>query len=160
MKIKMLQDEDFVNYKKPSMFIGLGHCNWKCCVESGISSDVCQNSELAKQPDIEVSCQELYERYAQNPITSAIVIGGLEPFTHSSDVIHFIDYVREQGNEDDIVIYTGFYPNEIPYIGTYFKEHYKNIIIKYGRFIPNKPKRFDKVLGIELISNNQYAVQL
>ena len=35
--------------------------------------------------------------------------------------------------------------------------HYKNIIIKYGRFIPNSESIFDDILGVKLISSNQYA---
>ena len=30
MRIKNLIDEDFVNYKKPSLFIGCGECDFKC----------------------------------------------------------------------------------------------------------------------------------
>jgi hypothetical protein len=37
-------------------------------------------------------------------------------------------------------------------------EHLKSkngdLIIKYGRFIPNKPHRFDEILGVELASDN------
>ena len=35
MRIKFLVDEDFVNYKKPSMFIGFPNCTWKCEKECG-----------------------------------------------------------------------------------------------------------------------------
>ena len=35
-----------------------------------------------------------------------------------------------------------------------------SIIIKFGRFIPNKPSRFDELLGVELASDNQYAMRL
>ena len=142
------------------MFIGIGHCNWKCCTEAGIAPSVCQNNELAQMPDIQITKEEIYQRYINNPITEAIVFGGLEPFTHSSDIIHFIDYVRSQGCQDDIVIYTGFYQNEIPYIHYYLQEQFNNIIIKYGRFIPNRPHKYDDILGVELISDNQYAVRL
>ena len=31
--------------------------------------------------------------------------------------------------------------------------------IKYGRYIPNDGKHFDRVLGVELVSNNQYAIR-
>ena len=34
---------------------------------------------------------------------------------------------------------------------------YKNIIIKFGRYIPNRPKKYDNILGIDLVSDNQYA---
>ena len=32
-----------------------------------------------------------------------------------------------------------------------------NIIVKFGRFIPDSPHIFDTVLGVTLASNNQYA---
>ena len=79
MKIKGLVDTDFVNYKDISMFISLGTCNWKCCKESNIPVSVCQNSELAKQKDIDISVEEIFHRYISKPIISAICIGGLEP---------------------------------------------------------------------------------
>ena len=34
---------------------------------------------------------------------------------------------------------------------------YKNIIIKYGRYRPNQKPHYDEVLGVNLISDNQYA---
>ena len=34
---------------------------------------------------------------------------------------------------------------------------WENIIIKFGRYIPNQEKHYDDVLGIELASDNQYA---
>ena len=36
----------------------------------------------------------------------------------------------------------------------------KNIIIKFGRFIPNRPSRYDEVLGVELASDNQFAKRI
>lgn len=81
MLIRGLIDEDFVNYSKPSMFIALGHCNWKCCQEANIPIETCQNSELAKAKEIRVSAEDLFRRYSRNSISKAIVIGGLEPMT-------------------------------------------------------------------------------
>jgi hypothetical protein len=37
---------------------------------------------------------------------------------------------------------------------------YKNIIIKYGRYIPNQTPHYDEVLGVYLASDNQYAVRI
>ena len=33
----------------------------------------------------------------------------------------------------------------------------KNVIIKFGRYIPGQEKVFDEILGIYLASSNQYA---
>jgi len=61
----------------------------------------------------------------------------------------------------DIVIYTGYYPDEIKDMLKTLKTYENtNIIIKFGRFIPDKPHRFDDVLGVELASDNQYAMRL
>lgn len=159
IKVKGIIDEDFVNYRKPSMFIALGYCDWKCCKEANIPITICQNSELAKEKDIEVPVEELFDRYIQNPITSAIVIGGLEPFSVSGYVLDIIDYFRTHCCEDDFVIYSGYYADEVPRVMTSLLM-YKNVIVKQGRFIPNRPKRYDDVLGITLASDNQYAERI
>ena len=156
MIIKQLLDEDFVNYKKASMFIGFPSCTFKC--EKDINcSGMCQNSELMESPTIDISVEELVERYVKNDITSAIVCGGLEPFDSFEDLYSFIKYLRvTKKNNDDIVIYTGYYKSEILDKLIHIS-NYKNIVIKYGRFIPDKESHFDDVLGIKLASDNQYA---
>lgn len=159
MKIIALVEEDYTNYKLPSMFIALGHCDWKCCKEANIPITVCQNSELAKAQEIEVPIRELFDRYIQNPITKAIVLGGLEPMTVSGYVLDLIEYFRTHGCDDDFVIYTGYYAVEIPAIMTQLLKH-KNVVVKQGRFIPDRPKRYDDVLGVTLVSDNQYAERI
>lgn len=157
MKINSIVIEDFVNYKKPSMFIGMGTCTWKCCKESNIPIEVCQNHELINNTkDIDVT--SIIEAYKNNSITEALVIGGLEPFDTFSDLLTLVDSFR-QSCSDDIVIYTGYYPYEISNYLTYLCE-YENIIIKFGRFIPDNDPHRDDVLGVDLISDNQYAVKL
>jgi len=64
------------------------------------------------------------------------------------------------GCDDDVVIYTGYNPEEIQAQLETLSSNYKNIIIKFGRFIPDKPHRFDEVLGVELASDNQYAEKI
>ena len=157
MKVKGIIFEDFTNYKKPSMFIGTNKCNnFKCDKECG--KPVCQNSELAKAPNIEISDEEIIERYLSNPITEAVVFGGLESFDTFKELYNFIKFFREK-SDDDIVIYTGYYPNEIE---NKIKELYsfKNIYIKFGRFIPNSQKIYDNILGVELSSNNQFTLPI
>ena len=61
MLIKGLIDEDFVNYKLPSMYIATATCSFKCDKEYG--QPICQNSELAKQPTIDVPIDQLIDRY-------------------------------------------------------------------------------------------------
>lgn len=156
MKIKSLIDEDFVNYKKPSMFIGFSYCTFKCDKEAGCQ--VCQNSDLATAPIINISTEEIIERYMNNPITEAVIMGGLEPFDQFDELIDFISKFRARSN-DDIVIYTGYYQEEI-WTQLLMLNNFSNIIIKFGRFIPNRPHKFDELLQVELASDNQYAEKL
>lgn len=156
MKIKGLVEEDFTNYKKTSMFIIFPVCDFKCDRESNIQ--VCQNSSLSKLPNIEVSIDLIVSHYINNPISHAIVCGGLEPFNSWYDLIQLITKLRKK-TQDDIVIYTGYYENEVSDKLEILKQ-FSNIIIKFGRFLPNNQKHFDEVLGISLASDNQYAKQI
>lgn len=153
MKVKGIIIEDFINYRKPSMTIMFPHCiGFKCGAEH------CQNSPLSKSEDIEIDISDVIIKYLNNPITKAIVMQGLEPFDSWNDLIEFIDRFRKS-SDDDIVIYTGYYKEEIA-DKTALLSKYKNIIIKYGRYIPNQEKHYDKVLGVWLASNNQFAEKI
>lgn len=160
MKIKGITDEDFVNYKKPSMFIAFPHCSFKC--DKDCNMQVCQNSTLANAPTIDVPIKSVVKRYMSNPISQAIVCGGLEPFDSFCDLSSLIAGFREYTN-DDIVIYSGYNKNEIYLHKTYknlFNRSYPNIIVKFGRYIPGRPQIFDAVLGVNLASDNQYAERI
>ena len=172
MILKQIVDEDFINYKKPSMFIAFPSCDWKCEKECG--KRVCQNGTLATSPDIELDEMYIVDRYINNHITNAVVIGGLEPFDRFVDLCNFIMCLRKKSG-DDIVIYTGYTKEElinkkvdadtmmcgelfsfdINYL--YLIKTFHNIIIKFGRYIPNQEPHFDEVLGVNLASDNQYA---
>lgn len=156
MKLKTIITEDITNYKKPSMFIAFPTCSFKCEKECG--SQVCQNSELAKSPNIEISYDNIIKKYLNNNITEAIVFGGLEPFDSLKDLYLLVNAFRLYTN-DDIVIYTGYYPDEIIKQIEQLKQ-YPNIIIKFGRFIPNQEHHIDEILGVKLASPNQYAVKI
>ena len=156
MIIKQLLDEDFINYKKPSMFIGFPSCSWKCDKECGMQ--VCQNSALASSPIKDIRFKTIVNRYINNPITSSVVCGGLEPFDTWDDLYSLITYLRVS-TQDDIVIYTGYYKEEIKEYIDELKV-FPNIIVKFGRYIPNHEKHFDEVLGIYLASDNQYAERI
>ena len=153
MIVKGIIDEDFVNYKEASMTIEFPRCTFKCDIERG--ERVCQNGALASSPDIEIGIDKIVKRYINNPITNAIVFQGLEPFDSFEDVYELVSAFREV-TSDDIVIYTGFIESEIM---NYIKalEKYENIIIKFGRYIPGNKPHYDKVLGVNLASDNQYA---
>ena len=158
MRIKRFIDEDFVQYKKPVMFIGTCFCNWKCCTEQNLDKTFCKNSSLAKSPILEVDNEVLIERYLDNPITKAIVFGGLEPFEQFKEIYDFINDFREE-SEDEVVIYTGYNLEEIKDKIMELKD-FENVIIKFGRYIPNDENKFDEILGVKLASKNQYAMRL
>jgi len=154
MKLKNLIDYDVVNYKLPAMFLIFPYCTFKCDKECG--EPVCQNSALAREPIIEIDTEEIVRRYLANPLTHAVVCGGLEPFDSGEDLNDFIELFRVF-SKDPIIIYTGYKEEEINSFYMKILENYGNIIVKFGRFIPNSPHIFDTVLGVELASNNQYA---
>lgn len=138
------------------MFIIFPKCSFKCDKEA--NCEICQNSHLAKEPIINYSVDKIVERYKTNPITKAIVCGGLEPFDTLNDLTNLISTIR-RASDDDIIIYTGYKEEEIFPVVENLISKYKNIIIKYGRYIPNQESKYDKILGITLASNNQYAVR-
>lgn len=150
MELINLIDEDWVNYKKPSMFLLFPKCSMKC-------GKRCQNAALLQEQTVEVRIDDIIERYMSNPITSAIVCGGLEPFDSWHDLEAFIMNVRYY-TPDDIVIYTGYTEEELkdklPWLSVY-----ENIVIKVGRYIHKQPSHYSKILGVNLASPNQYAIK-
>lgn len=158
IRLKNILDENFQDYKKTSMMLATCKCDWKCAKEGNFDISICQNSELANQKNIEVSIKSIIDRYLNNPITQAIIIGGLEPMLQFNEILEFVKNFRLEC-DDDIVIYTGYYPKEVLYIIDRLSV-YKNIIIKFGRYKENSNKKFDDILGIWLPSDNQYAVKI
>ena len=154
MKIKGLVEYDISNYYKPSMFIIFPNCSFKCDHECGRA--VCQNSALTKEEIKHIKPKELMERYVNNPLTKAIVCGGLEPFDSLQALFNFIELARIFTN-DDIVIYTGYTEEESVEIIKELISLADNIIVKFGRFIPDQESHYDEVLGVNLASPNQYA---
>lgn len=156
MQIKYIQDTDFVNYKKAASFIAMPFCTFKCEKECG--KKMCQNSELATSKTYTIDTKKLVERCLDNKLTSAIVFGGLEPLDSFDDLIEFISIYRKESN-NDIVIYTGYVESEVLEKINKLKT-FPNIIVKFGRFIPQSLYVFDEVLGVTLASNNQYAKKI
>lgn len=169
MKIKGITDECFSDYKLPAFYIAFPSCTFKCDKEN--NCQFCQNLSLVKEPNIDISKEELLKRYCANPITQAIVLGGLEPFDTSVDLCAFIDCARRQFRiTDPIIIYTGYTEEELETgaFGTINNKETQlrewntiknmgNIIVKFGRYRPNQEKHYDKILGVFLASDNQYA---
>ena len=129
MKLKSIVDEVFQDYKFPSMMLTSCKCDFKCLTEKGLDINICHNSPLAKQKDIEVSEDSIINRYLNNKITKAIIIAGFEPFLQFDEVINFIHKFR-QVSTDDVVIYTGYYEYEIDQQLTELRK-YVNIVVKF-----------------------------
>ena len=152
MLLKEIIDVDYVNYQKPSMILGFPNCLFKC------DKKYCQNSLLATMPSIKISVNEVVKRYLKSNSTHAIVCQGLEPLDSWYDLLELIIEFRKHTN-DDFVIYTGYTKCEIA-DKVKVLIRFKNVIIKYGRYIPNQKPHYDGVLGVELASDNQYAEKI
>lgn len=157
MKLKGIIDYDTINYKEPCLTLLFGVCDFKCDRVNGCQ--VCQNSKLAAEPNIYVSEYTIWGLYKQNPLTKGFCCQGLEPFDSESSLLDFIDFIRAGMKCDDpIIIYTGYNKNEIQCLD--ILNNYSNIIIKYGRYIMGQQPHYDKVLGVKLASDNQYAEKI
>lgn len=157
--LKGIIDCDFTNYKYPVLTLEFPACNFKCDKLNGCP--ICQNSNLILEPDITVPFDRIWEIYIANPLTKGFCCQGLEPFDTPLQLFNFISYIRKiKACNDVIIIYTGYDKSELffPFINQLINVHkYKNIIIKWGRFIMNNTPHYDEVLGVNLASDNQYA---
>lgn len=160
MRVKFIKDEDFVNFKKPCMFIGTISCTFKCCKDANIPCTVCQNFPWSKNPIIAIDDDSLCRRYLKNPLTKGIVFGGLEPMDQFDDVMDVIKKLRiDYTCIDPVIIYTGYNKEEILNNIDELKK-YENIYIKFGRYMPNQKEHYDEVLGVNLVSDNQYGEKI
>ena len=158
MEIKNIIFDDFINYKLPSMTIEFPHCTFKCNKECG--KEVCQNVGMLLEPNVSMKTEDLIELYIRDDLSQAIVCQGLEPFDSWEDLKNLIFLLRTAYNcEDYIIIYTGYNEDELQEQLNYLKL-YNNIIVKFGRFIPDQKPHYDEILGVELASNNQYAKKI
>lgn len=155
MRLISIVEYDIANYKKPSMFLIFPYCSFKCDKDAG--THICQNSALAHELSVGIDDQTIIKRYLENPLTHAIVCGGLEPMDSFDELFDFVRAFRAK-SQDDIVIYTGYRYDEIMEKCQKLRDW--NVIVKFGRFIPNREPVYDKILGVTLASNNQFAIQL
>ena len=160
MRVRKLLTERFQDYKVPSMYLATCFCDWKCCPDKQY---VCQNNPIAKLPVTDIPDEEVLDTYLSDPITDAIVIAGLEPLLQTREVCSLIRRASERDIRTTFVIYTGYTKDEVRRIGFFDElkatEYGKDVqvIIKYGRYVPDQQPHFDETLGVELASDNQYA---
>lgn len=158
MLIKGVVYENFQDYCKTSMYVAFPFCTFKC--EKDCATFCCENGAILKAMSYDVTPEYLVKKYEENSITNALVLGGLEPFDSFGDVYTLIKEFRRY-NDDDIVIYTGYSEKEIQGFSSILAKEFINIIIKYGRYIPDYPSdQVDNVLGIKLASKNQYGKKI
>lgn len=137
------------NYKKISLYVPLGiSCTFKC-------KDCCNIHYKNNKTYKTLTIEKLIKIYQENKLVEALVLSGLEPFDSFEQLMYLIIYFRKY-SLDNIIIYSGYEHNEISKKLEKLRGY--NIIIKLGRFIPNKEKIFNKDLGIHLASNNQYTI--
>lgn len=159
MKLKGIIDCDLINYKDPVLTLEFPFCTMKCDKLNG--KPVCQNSGLAAEPNMEVSCDTIWKIYSANPLTKGFCCQGMEPLDSASELLGFIYYIRKiRYCNDPIIIYTGYNKEEVTKFIYQIVPQYSNIIIKWGRYILGDKPHYDEVLGVKLSSNNQYGEKI
>jgi len=146
--LKLLSMTDsFIDYKKPGLLLAFPYCNLKC-------GEACQNKHLRGNPVKYICGHKVCELYMRNGLFESIIFGGLEPFDTFEMIRDFIAIFRDY-SDDDIVIYTGYYPNEI--IGKLKQiSNIDNLYIKFGRYDKSCPPKYDDIGGVTLASGNQF----
>jgi len=144
----------YSDYYKPSLYIPIGiTCTGKCFKDLGIESVNCQNWCLNKT--ISIDSDVLVNNIVSKKLAEAYVFSGKEPFDNFEQMLKLIYEIRFI-NYKDIVIYTGYYECEISSKINLLKI-FPNVIIKFGRYIPDSEPIVDPILKIALSSNNQFA---
>ena len=155
MRVKTIVEEDFEYYKEPVMLVAAIGCSFKCCREAGIPNSICLNEAWSRKPAWSVDDDGIVNRYLANPINKALCFGGLEPLDQFDEVVALISRFRD----DPIIIYTGYTEDEVASKIAVLAA-FSNVLIKFGRFVPDQPHHVDPLLGVELASPNQYAKRL
>lgn len=152
MILKGIVEEDFTNYKLPVMQLIFPKCSFKC------GKGLCQNSPLAKTPNVEFDENDIVKKYISNRITQGVLCAGFEPFDSPEDLILFANIFR-QHTSDILIVFTGYTEEEIQNMSAYkwLKNNISNLIIKFGRYVPRQRPHYDEVLCVQLASQNQYA---
>lgn len=154
MKIKNIYYNDFINFGGHcSLTVAMPYCSFKC------GKELCQNSSLAKAEIFDIPSEKIIQKFLQSEIMDAIVFQGLEPFDSWEEMLEFIILFRKKSFAP-VVIYTGYNREEISDDKITKLKELSNIIIKFGRYIPNQEAHYDSILKVKLVSDNQYAIEV
>jgi len=151
-----VNETDFINYKESTFMIYSGiSCTFKCDKENG--TQICQNWGIRNNKRIKTSIEGLINKYLNQNISKSISFQGLEPLDNLFQLLCFIYRFRIKC-DDPIIIWTGYTEEECDSLIQLIKSmNLKNIIIKFGRYIPGQKSHYDEILGIRLSSDNQYS---
>ena len=150
--------EVFNDYKHPSLLLSTISCDFKCEKEGLCSIGVCHNSHTKDMPIIHTPTKDIVSMFKNNEFVECLIIAGLEPMLQFDEIHKLISELRVISNSE-VVIYTGYYPEEIKEYIEKLKQ-FSNIIIKFGRFVENAESKYDELLGVTLASSNQYAKRI
>lgn len=131
------------------MPIGIS-CTWKC--------KNCCNIHYKDYKDFyKRTIWEIINDYDRNKLVSTLILSGLEPFDNFDIMLSLIHWFRVFF-EDDIVIYSGY---ELKEIEEYIKPLSSyNVLVKYGRYMPNKNHIYNEDLELYLSSDNQRTIHI
>ena len=154
MKIKNIYYDDFVNYGGHCcLTIAMPYCSFKC------GEGLCQNSALAKSKTINYPDEKIITAFISSSLMDTICFQGLEPLDSWDELKYFLLTFRKVSRAP-VVIYTGYNKDEVGEEKLNFLHKIKNVIIKYGRFIPHEKPHWDEILQVNLASSNQFAEEL
>jgi len=152
------------DYKKFAIYLPTTFCTLKCMTELKQREikleehEECHNHKLLGCNTIELSTLDIKTKYIDNnPLVECVILSGLDPMDDFDNSIKFIKEFRELDKKMEIVIFTGYEPEEIMDKINLLKEiDNRNITFKFGRFRPDLKPRYDEVGEVTLISGNQY----
>ena len=153
-----MEENNLNHYYKNGLLVATVGCDWKCLKEQGLDISICQNSHTSKMQTKFISTKELVDKFNENLLSECIIFAGLEPILQFDEVYGFIKEFRKT-NYNDVVIFTGYYPEEIKEELEKLKS-FENIYIKLGRYIQNSSKIYDPIGKIWLSGSNQYFIKL
>ena len=157
MKIHDIR-ESFTEYYKTGLLIATPFCTDKCSKDLGLEVSLCHNCLIENEYE-EISNKDILQRYKDGQgLFKSLIFAGREPMDSFEELVELIRDFRELYN-DDIVIYTGFYKNEI-FSKLAIIKMFENIVVKFGRFIPNQEKVYDNILQVYLANKEQYVEKI